>query len=225
MMDRTSEASYHKHYSRIKHRKEQIEPHPVWAPWGRWHNQVLKLEGKLVFDFGSGKESPFYQKFLSQNGGNDSNYKAYDIDEDTVEWLEERTYFCDFHSDSSLIGRFDVINASQVYEHLSPAQREAFLNRSYELLKPKGILLVDVPYIANLNVIEFFKRDRSHMPVALEDEAAYIESLGFSVIVYIGGLTVPYRGTAWNLWRAFTNLILGYYPFNVTLFHATKINT
>jgi len=225
MTNRTSEASYYKHYSRIKLRKEHIEPHPIWEPWGKWLDQVLRLEGKLAFDFGSGKESPFYQKFLVKNDQNDSRYKAYDIDEDIVEWLKERRYYYDFHSDNSLIGHFDVINASQVYEHLSPAQRETFLNRSYELLKPKGILLVDVPYIANLNIIEFFKRDRSHMPVALEDEAAYIESLGFSVIVYIGGLTLPYRGTAWNLWRAFANLILGYYPFNVTLFHATKIDT
>ena len=111
-----------------------------------------------------------------------------------------------------------------MYEHLTESERERFLARAHQLLSTSGTLIVDAPYIANLNLIEFFKRDRSHKPIALEDEAAYLETFGFKVRTYIGGRTAPYRSPWWNLWRFAGNLALGYYPFYVVLFHATKIS-
>ena len=214
--------SYQRAYHKIKARKERVKPQPVWGSWGRFYDRLFNLTGKLVLDFGSDVDSPLYRKFQRESDGG-GKYKGYDIDEDTVSWLKRQGYYYDFYTDNSLQGSFDIIIASQAYEHLNEPERERFLARAHELLAASGTLMVDAPYIANLNLIEFFKRDRSHKPIALEDEAAYFEAFGFTVQVYIGGRTAPYRSLFWNLWRFAGNLALGYYPFHVALFDATKI--
>ena len=216
--------SYQRAYHKLKARKEQIKPQPIWSVWGRFYDRLFSLKDKLVLDFGSDVDSPLYGKFLRENNGASGKYKGYDIDEDTISWLKREGYFYDFYKDNSLQGSFDIIVASQVYEHLAESEKERFLARAHELLNKSGGLILDVPYIANLNLIEFFKRDRSHKPIALEDEAAYLETFGFKVRTYIGGRTAPYRTLVWNLWRFLGNLVLGYYPFHVVLFYATKIH-
>ncbi len=109
-----------------------------------------------------------------------------------------------------------------MYEHLSKDLREKFIARSLALLKPKGILYIDIPYIANLNIIEFYRRDRTHEAVACEDEALYIEQSGFKTKLYVGGYTIPYYGILKNAHRVLTNLLLGYKPFLVTFIEAHK---
>ena len=215
--------SYQRTYRKIKARKEQVKPQPVWGSWGQFYDRLFNLRGKLVLDFGSDVDSPLYKKFQRENNGDGGRYLGYDIDEDTVTWLKRQGYYYNFQTDNSLQGSFEVIVASQAYEHLTEPERERFLARAHELLGTSGSLLVDVPYIANLNLIEFFKRDRSHKPIALEDEAAYFETFGFKVQIYIGGRSAPYRPLFWNLWRFAGNLALGYYPFHVALFDASKI--
>ena len=138
--------------------------------------------------------------------------------------MKGQGYYYDFYTDNSLQGSFDIIIASEVYEHLTEPERERFLSRAHELLSKSGSLILDVPYISNLNIVEFFKRDRSHKPIALEDEAAYFETFGFKVQLYIGGRTAPYRPLLWSLWRFLANLALGFYPFHVALLLATKIS-
>ena len=214
--------SYQRAYHKIKARKEQVKPKPVWGSWGRFYDQLFNLKEKVVLDFGSDMDSLLYRRFQRENDAKGGKYKGFDIDEDTITWLRQHGYYYDFYGDDSLRDSFDIIIASQVYEHLTDPERERFLSRANELLTSSGSLIVDVPYIANLNLIEFFKRDRSHKPVALEDEAAYFETFGFKVKVYIGGRTAPYRPLFWNLWRFVGNILLGYYPFHVVLFHATK---
>src|SRR6266581_9636565 len=214
---------YQKAYHKIKARREEVKPQPIWGSWGGFYDRLFNLQGKLVLDFGSDVEAPLYEKFLRDNEGKNGKYKGYDISEDTISWLKRQGYYYDFYTDNSLQGSFDIIIASQAYEHLNEPERERFLARAHELLAASGTLMVDAPYIANLNLIEFFKRDRSHKPIALEDEAAYFEAFGFTVQVYIGGRTAPYRSLFWNLWRFAGNLALGYYPFHVALFDATKI--
>jgi hypothetical protein len=215
--------SYQKAYHRIKARKEGIRPKPVWGSWGAFCDRLFTLRDKLLLDFGSDIEAPLYTRFQSENDGGKGRYMGYDVGDDAVLWLKQNGYFYDFYNDDSLVGSFDLIVASQVYEHLTEVERENFLARAHRLLSGSGILIVDAPYIANLNLIEFFKRDRSHKPVALEDEAAYFETFGFKVRAYIGGRTAPYRTLWWNLWRFVGNIALGYYPFYVVLFYATKI--
>ena len=216
--------TYQKVYHRLKARKEQIKPNAIWGSWGKFYDQVVNLRDKLVLDFGSDIDSPLHMKFVRENNGASGKYRGYDIDADTVSWLKQERCFYDYYTDDSLLGSFDIIVASQVYEHLTETEKERFLSRAHDLLKESGTLLVDVPYIANLNLIEFFKRDRSHKPIALEDEAAYFENFGFKVQTYIGGRTAPYRPLIWNLWRFLVNIVLGYYPFHVALFDATKID-
>ena len=214
--------SYQKAYHQIKVRKESIKPRPVWGSWGKFYDGLFPLKDKLLLDFGSDIEAPLYQRFQSENKEGKGRYLGYDVSDDAVSWLKQNSYFYDFYNDDSLIGSFDLIIASQVYEHLTEVERETFLARAHKLLSGSGILIVDAPYIANLNLIEFFKRDRSHKPLALEDEASYFETFGFIVRPYIGGRTAPYRSIWWNLWRFATNIALGYYPFYVVLFYATK---
>ncbi|HYY90673.1 MAG TPA: methyltransferase domain-containing protein [Candidatus Dormibacteraeota bacterium] len=217
-------ASYQRAYHKIKARKEEVKPRPVWGSWGRFYDRLFSLRGRLVLDFGSDIESPLYKKFQRDNNGENGKYKGYDIDEETISWLKGQDYYYDYFNDNSLRESFDTIVASEVYEHLTEPERERFLYRAHELLRSSGRLIVDVPYIANLNLIEFFKRDRSHKPIALEDEAAYFETFGFKVQAYIGGRTAPYRPLAWNIWRFVGNMALGYYPFYVALFDAIKIH-
>ena len=215
---------YQKAYHKIKARREEVKPQPVWGSWGRFYDRLFNLQGKLVLDFGSDVEAPLYEKFQRDNEGKDGKYKGYDISEDAISWLKGQGYYYDFYADNSLLGSFDIIIASEVYEHLTEAERERFLSRAHELLSKSGSLILDVPYISNLNIVEFFKRDRSHKPIALEDEAAYFETFGFKVQLYIGGRTAPYRPLLWSLWRFLANLALGFYPFHVALLLATKIS-
>ena len=217
-------SSYQKAYHRLKARREEIKPQPVWGSWGRFCDRLFSLRGKIVLDFGSDIEAPLYMRFQKENEEKSGTYRGYDISEDAISWLKGNGYYYDFYADNSLRGAFDIIVASEAYEHLNESERERFLTRAHELLSDSGRLIVDVPYISNLNLIEFFKRDRSHKPIALEDEAAYFESFGFEVHLYIGGRTAPYRPSLWNLWRFMGNLALGYYPFHVALLDATKIH-
>lgn len=203
-------------------KKKTIKALKIFLPYGRWYNRKYKFRGKTVLDFGSSIKSDFFKKFVQDNKGNDNNYYGFDLDRKTIKWLKENNYYYDFYKDNKLEGRFDVINASQVYEHLTLDERELFIRRSYKLLKKKGMLLVDFPYINNLNIIEFFHGDRTHKPVACEDEANYITNFGFKCRVYIGGYTWPYQSLLRNIWSFIWNVLLGYYPFHLTLVEAVK---
>src|SRR6266702_1551049 len=184
---------YQKAYHKIKARREEVKPQPIWGSWGRFYDRLFNLQGKLVLDFGSDVEAPLYEKFLRDNEGKNGKYKGYDISEDAISWLKGQGYYYDFYTDNSLQGSFDIIIASEVYEHLTEPERERFLSRA-------------------------------HKPIALEDEAAYFETFGFKVQLYIGGRTAPYRPMLWSLWRFLANLALGFYPFHVALLLATKIS-
>lgn len=212
----------HSAWYKIWERKKTLKPKVIWGVFGRWYDRKFNFKGLLVLDFGSSKESNFYTKFRKENNSNVKNYKGYDIDETSVQWLKDNSFYYDFYNDDSLKGKFELINASQVYEHLTLIERENFIKRAYELLKKNGILLIDIPYINNLNLIEFIRRDRTHKIVSCEDEAIYIEQFGFDVEVYIGGYTMPYKSLLSNIYRIFTNLILGYKPFYVTVIIGKK---
>jgi len=212
------------YYQILKLRKlRKIEVKKIWLPYGRWYCKKYNLRGKVVLDFGSNIESDFFKKFKSDNKNTrKGKYYGFDLDRDAVGWLKENKFYYDFYKDDKLRCKFDIVNASQVYEHLSLEEREAFIKRSWELLKKGGVLLLDFPYINNLNLIEFFHGDRTHKPVSCEDEANYIALLGFRCRVYIGGLTWPYQSVFKNMWIFFWNIVLGFYPFHITLIEATK---
>jgi len=76
--------SYHRAYHKLKARKEQIKPQPIWSNWGRFYDRLFSLKDKLVLDFGSDVDSPLHGKFLKDNDGSNGKYKGYDIDEDIL---------------------------------------------------------------------------------------------------------------------------------------------
>jgi len=158
---------------------------------------------------------------MAQNPGASRGYYGFDSSRSPVAWLKANGHYYDFWTDDSL--KFDVINASQVYEHLTEEMREKFAVRSRELLRAGGILYLDFPYIQNLGLIDFFS-DKTHKPVACVDEALCLEQLGFKTDLYVGGYTMVY-GTlfSWrNIIRLGCNLLLGYKPFFVTFIIAKK---
>lgn len=201
-----------------------IKPKPIWSPFGRWYNNFIKFNNKQILDFGCSIDSNCYKKFIKDNhNANKSKYLGFDIDQRTVKWLKAKNTFYDFWKDNSLNNKLDIINGSEVYEHLNEKEREDFILRSFDLLSDKGFLLLDFPYMNNFNIIEFFHGDRTHRSVSCEDEAVYIRSLGFKdVEVYIGGLTLPYMSIINNFRYLLLNLITGFYPFHVTLIIARK---
>jgi len=210
------------HWRRVWSRRREVKPKVVWTPYSKWYNKKFNFKGKLVLDFGSGIESNFFLKYVKDNDGSVEKYKGYDIDEETKKWLMEKGFYYDFYHDDTFLGAFDIINCSQTYEHLNLYERERFIRRSYELLKPGGLLLIDFPHIANLNIIEFFRSDRTHIPVSREDEAIYIELFGFKCELYLAGLTMPYKSRIQNAWNFLRNLLLGYYPQWITIVVAKK---
>jgi SAM-dependent methyltransferase len=210
-------------YYKILEKRKRVKPKVIWTPFGRWYDKKFNFKGKLVLDFGSGVRSNFFLKYVRDNNGNTKKYKGYDIDETALKWLVENNFYYDFYRDNTFLGSFDLINCSQVYEHLDLSERECFIKRSYELLKPGGILLIDIPHIANLNIIEFFRRDRAHKPVSREDEAIYIELFGFKCELYLAGLTMPYMSRFKNFWNIIMNLLHGFYPQWLTIIVAKKV--
>ncbi len=210
-------------YYQILKRRGSVKLKAVWIPFGIWYNKKFNFEGKTMIDFGSSKESKFFKKFKEDNKGNITNYKGYDIDIYSSNWLKENNLYYDFWNDDSLKGRFDSINCSQCYEHLDLNQREKFIERSYELLKEGGTLIIDIPHIANINIVEFFRGDRTHKPVSREDEAIYIEAFRYKCEIYLAGLTMPYKSTLENLCYVIRNMSLGFYPQWITVIIAKKV--
>jgi len=200
-----------------------VKAKPIWLPFGIWYKRKHDFQYKIVLDFGSSIRSNFFKKFKKDNNNCSDGYWGFDLDVETTKWLKKNKFYYSFYDDNRLKRKLDVINASQVYEHLTLDERELFIQRSHELLKKEGVLLIDFPYINNLNLIEFFHGDRTHKPVSCEDEANYITSFGFECEVYIGGLTWPYQSLLKGIWTFIWNILLGYYPFHITLIKAIKI--
>jgi cyclopropane fatty-acyl-phospholipid synthase-like methyltransferase len=83
---------------------------------------------KRLLDFGGGVESRAYHK-TKRDGG---QYTGYDVDSQSEKWLTDNGFFVDFWTTSD---KFDIVIASQVYEHLDHDERERFIGRAYEVLE------------------------------------------------------------------------------------------
>lgn len=208
-------------YQEILGCKKSIKPQYLWkVPYGKFISKVRDFKNKTIVDFGCSVKSPAYKQFLAQNGEMSKGYHGYDVSVGAVRWLKVEGFFLNFWSLRK--NSFDAINASQVYEHLDELERERFLAKSYQVLKPGGYLYLDFPYISNLNIIEFFRRDRTHKPVSCEDEALYLRQFGFKTELYVGGYSMPYLGLIENLRWFIINLTFGFKPFWVTFIKAQK---
>lgn len=211
-------------YTEIFRKRESLKPTFLWLmSFGKLLYQKRDFSGKVILDFGCDIDSDAYRQWINQNPEKKSGYYGFDLSASPVKWLREKNSYYDFWTDNSM--KFDSINASQVYEHLTEDMREKFIVRSRELLKETGVLYMDFPYIQNLGLIDFFQ-DRTHKLVSCVDEALYVEQFGFNVSLYVGGYTMPYAPffSFRSIIRIFMNLLLGYKPFFVTFIIAKKRN-
>lgn len=209
-------------YSQMYNRRHLLKANYVWMPnFGVFIKNHRSLTNKVVLDFGCDIDSEVYKQYRDQKNGRGS-YWGFDRSVLATKWLKKRGIYLDFWKQNKI--SFDVINASQVYEHLDEKQREAFLIKSLESLKPGGKLYLDFPYVMNLGLMEFFQ-DRTHKPVSFIDEAMFLKQIGFRVTLYAGGYSMPYASvfSYKNIARIIANILLGYKPFFVTFIIAEKL--
>lgn len=170
-------SSYSANYNQIYKNRGDIKIVKIWMPYRIWINKMLRKiignESIKVVDFGCNMKSDFYLRCKKLNV---KNYYGYDIDNSSVFWLKDNNIFVDFwHTEE----KFNIINASQVFEHLTLEERTSFLKRCREILNDGGYLLIDIPFIENLNGL-FYHKDLTHKPVSSTDDPLLIKNFGFN---------------------------------------------
>ncbi len=196
-------------YNKIYLVRKDVQVEKVFFPFSStgWIDKNYNYSGD-VLDFGSNISSTTFQKVLRDKG----NYFGYDVDKETISWLKKNNYFIDFWKTNK---KFDFIVAIQVYEHLDLNTREKFIERAYKLLKPKGFLILEYPYIRNLGGINYFT-DKTHQhPPAFEDEASLLALYKFKPRLVLVGISFwPFT----NFFKLVLNMALGFDPqHNVVL--------
>ena len=179
---------------KVKQRLLPVEPKKLI-------DQKIKFKGR-VLDFGCLVESENYRKTLRDGG----QYHGFDIEQESVKWLQAKGFYVDFWKCKE---KFDLVVASQVYEHLPVEEREDFLKKAGELLAEGGRLVIDYPFFGNLNAVTYWQ-DRSHeTPPAVEDEVSLVELYGLKAEAFLVGISFwpPYY-----FLRLLANLILGFPP-------------
>ncbi len=193
-----------KEYNKIFKQRHLKKINAIYFPFSSndFVYKKIDFENKKVLDFGSNIESPNYLHCKKVN----AKYFGFDIDESTVKWLKEKKIFIDFWKTKQ---KFDIIIASQVYEHLNKKEQEQFIKQAKKLLKKNGLLILEYPFVMNLGGVGFW-RDRTHtMPPSIEDEALFIDQHGFESELFVAGIS--FWGPR-NLFRAILNWLIGFYP-------------
>lgn len=94
--------------------------------------------------------------------------------------------------DDNDFGRFDVVLSSEVLEHAVAPVEDAFLNIQ-RLLKPRGVLIMTVPYSLDPDTTEHFADLKSYSVVALGDRMILVNRTAggevqiFEDLVFHGG--------------------------------------
>ncbi len=174
-------------------------------------NEKFKFD-KKVLDFGCGIESDNFIKTIRDGG----KYFGFDVDEQSIGWLKENNFYVDFWNTDE---KFDIITASQVYEHLTHKTREKFLQRSYQILNHGGLLIIDFPYVRNIGGLSYWE-DRTHLfPPDPIDDSHLAELYGFESEVYLVGISYfpPYY-----FFRILLNILLGFHPHHTAILACKK---
>jgi 2-polyprenyl-3-methyl-5-hydroxy-6-metoxy-1,4-benzoquinol methylase len=164
-----------KSYNSFFKQRESIRIKKIISPYENWFATNFDLNDKTVLDFGCNVESLFYKRTKRYKN---VTYKGFDLDEDTINWLKQNSYYEDFWHTHN---KFHIINATQVYEHLDIQQRLDFCAHCLELLTDDGILLLDFPFIENLNGLRFW-HDLTHKPVSSKDDPLLVKNSGFGEV-------------------------------------------
>ena len=167
---------------------------------------------KRLLDFGGGVESLTYQK-TTRDGG---QYHGYDVDSQSEKWLTDNGFFVDYWNTS---GKFDIVVASQVYEHLEHDERERFIKRAYDVLEEGGLLLIDFPHVKNIGGLTYWE-DRTHLfPPDPVDDSSLMELYGFKTEVFLVGICYY---PLYNFFRLLLNIILGFRPQHTSVIACRK---
>jgi SAM-dependent methyltransferase len=101
----------------------------------------------------------------------DIEYRSFDIDQ---------RHHHDYYSLQDIVGPFSIICMFEVIEHLSIEIAYQTLSRSYDLLKPDGMMLITTP---NIYYPPAFLRDVTHItPWAYDELAGFGKLFGFEVM-------------------------------------------
>lgn len=172
----------------------------------KFKNNKFKFNAR-VLAFGCGIESNNFKKTIRDGG----KYFGFDIDEQSIAWLKENYLYVDFWNTKE---KFDIITASQVYEHLNHETREKFLQRSYQILNSGGLLIIDFPYVQNIGGFSYWE-DRTHLfPPDPIDDSHLAELYGFKSEVYL--LCISYYPIYYTF-RVVFNLLLGFRPHHTAI--------
>ncbi len=197
-----------------RRQKKMIKEKSIYFPFDplKFLDKKFKFNGRIL-DFGCLKESFFYKKTLREKG----NYKGFDLDLKTVDWLKKNNFYADFWNTKE---KFDLIISNHVYEHMEAEEREKFIARSYELLNKNGKLIMAFPNIINLSIGLEYWTDRTHkLPPSPVDEAYFAELFGFKSELFFAGLSFyPLKYFS----RLIANFLLGFNPLHNCIVICTK---
>lgn len=145
-----------------------------------------------------------------------------EVDAESARIAKESHPYAEIHESTvqdapaNMSGAFDVGACIDVLEHLDDAEVDAFLARSYDLIKPGGVLLVHVPNIEQQRHFAAFRNWKHHDHVregfTRDDLMERIKRSGFEVEscrLTIGWLTSLF----WEL-----NMFVAGRPFQAVVF-------
>lgn len=139
----------------------------IWdLPVARRYHQIVAREGKpgfSVLEVGAGDRS--FEKKLQGYWG-DLNYCSCDIDP---------TFDHEFSNIDQATGRYDLICAFELIEHLTLGDAQQMVERMFALLKPGGLAILTTP---NIYYPPAYLRDVTHQTPLCYDELGGLLSLG-----------------------------------------------
>ena len=123
------------------------------------HERVGKLirDGNRVLDFGCG-DCSFFDSLKEKN----LDIVGYDTDERYIE-IGKRKGYKVFNSLNQIKGEFDFVTANQVVEHMNLDLLNEFFQKSFDLLKKDGMLIISTLNAKELYVLRDIWDDPTHV--------------------------------------------------------------
>ena len=165
------------------------------------HERVGKLikNGSRVLDFGCG-DCSFFDSLKNRR----IEMIGYDFDERYVEIGKEKKYKV-FSSLNGIIGEFDYIVVNQVVEHMNLDLLNEFFQKSFDLLRKDGILIISTLNARELYVLRDIWDDPTHVrPYSSRALERAGKEFNFSLIKVIK------HHMRMNPLKLFLNLVFGF---------------